>query len=320
MNRLMRIALVAVVCIAFACGDSDDDSEEGSKEVGIMWIGESGIAERVLKGFEARIEEKAPDLQIEYQTKLSDTSVALPIYQRYQEEKDAVVFLRSSGIKFMVEHPPAKPSFFGACNNPVALGAMEDMNAPDGNMTGVTYYIPAAERMEIFQQIFPDLESVGLLTEEGHPSSPIDRTETEAACEAAGIEYRGITCADEDALSRGVKSLVDEGVDIVIIGDQSLIIDNASIVREAAGTVPVVSYAEKAINTKDALCGFVPDDEKLGGMLADSLISVILEGKTVSEVPVKTDPEPRLLVNMEMMEELGVIIPDSLMKDAEKIE
>ena len=109
-------------------------------------------------------------------------------------------------------------------------------------------------------------------------------------------------------------------VDIIIIGDQALIIHNASVVAEAAGKTPVVSYPEEPIKAKHALCGFVPSDEKLGRILADSLISVILEGKKVSEVPVKTDPEPRLVVNMQVMRKLGVTIPDDLMKNAEKIE
>ena len=220
MNRLMKVMFV-VACVTFICGPV---LAEGSKKVGVMWISKSSMSERIIKGFKARIEEKAPDTRIEYKIEIPDELAALPIYERYQKEKDAIVFLRSNAIKFMLEHPPTKPSFFGACNNPVALGAVEDMNAPDDKITGVTYYIPGTRKMGVFQKVFPDLGSVGILTEKGHPSSPIDRAETKAACEAAGIEYHQVICASKEELAEGVKSLVDKKVDIIIIGDQALII------------------------------------------------------------------------------------------------
>jgi putative ABC transport system substrate-binding protein len=313
----LRKLIFAALCVTLVCGSV---LAESSKKVGVMWIGESSMAKRVIKSFKEQMEEKAPDVQIEYKMEISGEPDALDIYERYQKEKDAVVFLRSNAIKFMLKHPPMRPAFCGACNNPVALGAMKDMNAPDGNITGVTYYIPAAKKIAVLQKVFPNLGRVGLLTEKGHPSSPIDRAETEAACKAAGIKFYQVICTSKEEVGKGARSLVDKEVDIIIIGDQSLIIHNALVVASAAGGIPVVSYAEGPIKRKHALCGFVPNDEKLGRMLADSLIDVILGGKKISDISVKVDPKPRLLINVKMMEKLGVTIPADLMKSVEKVE
>jgi len=79
-----------------------------------------------------------------------------------------------------------------------------------------------------------------------------------------------------------------------------------------ASKTPVVSYSEKPITKGGSICGLAPDDAKLGAMLAQSLIDVLKNGKKVSEVPVKTDPEPKFLVNEKILKKFGLTIPDEL--------
>ena len=59
------------------------------------------------------------------------------------------------------------------------------------------------------------------------------------------------------------------------------------------------------------LGGLVPDDEKLGAMLAESVCEV-LGGRSVAEVPVKTDPEPRFLIDRRRMVALGIELSPEL--------
>ena len=177
----------------------------GEKSVGIMWMGKSGMAKRVSKGLTARLREKAPDINLEFKMELDGESEAVPIYKAWQESKDGIVFLRSTGAKYMGENPPKIPGFIGGCSNPVALGAVRNMDAPEGNITGVTYHIHARKKIELFKKLFPNMKSVGLIVEEGHPSALIDREETKAGCEALGISYHEAICSSENEILRRVK-------------------------------------------------------------------------------------------------------------------
>ena len=92
-----------------------------------------------------------------------------------------------------------------------------------------------------------------------------------------------------------------------------------NLVTEANKTkTPIFSYAEKPV-AMGAVAGLVVRDEYLGERLAESVVDVVLRGMPVSQVPVKTDPEPLILVNKEMKSMLGLTFPEEIMKKAKLV-
>lgn len=284
-----------------------------AEEVGLLWFGKSGMATRVMTGFNKELKAKAPDIKVEFKINQKDEAAAIPIYQKFSETKDAIVFLRSSGAKAAAKTPSKVPVFIGAANNPQALGVVKEMAAPEGYITGVTYYLPAMKQLEIFKKIFPDMKSLGIIVQGSHPSAPIDTAETKAACEELGIAYQEVACETKTDALKAAKKL-SGNVDLIVIGNQAVIMDSAKqILAVALGSkTPVVSYSEKPIKSAGSICGLAPDDAKLGALLAQSLIDVLKNGKKVSEVPVKTDPEPKFLVNEKVLKKFGITIPEEL--------
>ncbi len=78
---------------------------------------------------------------------------------------------------------------------------------------------------------------------------------------------------------------------------------------------PIFSYADKPVKS-GAVAGIAADDLKLGGMLAESVVDVIVKNKLISQVPVKIDPKPKLTINEGMTRSLGLKFPDTLLKEA----
>jgi len=284
------------------------------KTIGLMWVGKSGMADAVTRGFLTRLEQIAPEVKVDVKMNLADMQEGERVFQAFEKQKDGIVFLRSTGARFMGKHPPSVPSFFGGCNNPVALGALKNMETPEGNVTGVTYYLPHSQILDVFQSLFPEAKSLVLLLEKGHPSTAVDRKGTRAACEKRGIKYQEAVCATKQELVLAVKKMRNEA-DLMIIGNQALIIDNAKMVVTVAKDTPVTSYAKNAVKLA-ALAGLVPDDFKLGEMLADSVFDVVVKGKKIKNVPVKTDPSPGLLINHKTMAKLKIEFPQKIMETA----
>ena len=287
-------------------------------EIGLGWAGKSGMAKRVTKGFEAGIKELAPDINIEYQKELPAMDDLALVAARWQREKQAMVLLRSNAAKWLGKNPPSIPTFIGGCNHPVQLGATTNFEAPGGNITGVTYFLPVATQFEIFRAILPDLNSVMLLIEKGHPSADIDLEGTKEVCVAENIDLKYQLCETAaDVLSTVSKA--KGNVSAIIIGNQSLMIDAAQSIVEAAGNTPVLSFSSKPVKA-GALGGFVADDEKLGYMLAESLVDVLKSGKTVGSIPIKIDPSPKFYVNASASQKLGIEIPFDILEVATIIE
>lgn len=287
-------------------------------EIGLAWVGESGMAKRVNSGFSQGLQELAPEISVEEKKELATLDDLATLVSTWEKEKDGMVLLRSNAAKWLGQHPPAIPTFIGACNHPGQLGAVKNLDAPEGNITGVTYFLPKESQFEIIRTIIPDLNSVLLLVEKGHPSSAIDQEGTRRVCGKLGLNYTEAVCS---SVEEAVKAAEDHKgkVSCIIIGNQSLIIDNAGKIIEAAGQTPVLSYSSKPAKV-GALGGFVAEDTKLGYMLAQTVVDVLKKGKSIKDMPVKVDPDPKFYLNAATAERLGIEIPFTILEAATIVE
>lgn len=287
-------------------------------DIGLAWAGKSGMAERVTQGFDQGIAELAPDIKVEYQKELGSVELLAEQAKAWSVTKKGMVLLRSNAAEWLGQNPPSIPTFIGACNHPVQLGALNNMDAPEGNVTGVTYFLPARTQFDIYTAIIPDLKSVLLLVEKGHPGSAVDQSETKAVCKNLNIEYHEVVCASVyDAIAATKAN--DGKVSAIIFGNQALLLDNARAIIDSASKTPFISYSSAPVKA-GALGGFAANDVKLGYMLAQSVIDVLKNGKSIEEVPVKTDPKPTFFVNVSTAQKLGVEIPYDILESAKIIE
>lgn len=312
MKKLGFFVMAVFVLITINLDDAN------AKSIGIAWEGKSGMTNRVVQGFEKGMKEFAPDIKLEFQKELPSIDMVAEFISKWEKEKDSMVILRSTGAKWLGKNPPAIPAFIGGCNHPGELGAVKNMQAPEGNITGVTYFLPVDTQFEIFQAIIPNLESILLLIEKGHPAAAIDQEGTKAVCEKLGIKYNELFCASNEDTMNAARQFTGK-VSAMIIGNQGLIIDNAAKIVEAAGKTPVLAYSSNPVKV-GALGGFVADDVKLGYILAQSVADVLIKGKTVKEVPVKVDPAPKFFVNVKSAQKLGIEIPFTILEAATVIE
>lgn len=289
-------------------------------DIGVAWVGKAGMPLRVMNGFTKGIKEKAPevDFTVDIQKELSSMQELEKVVAGFEKEKDGMVILRSNGAQWLAERKTSIPTFIGACNNPSQLGTVKNLSRPGGNITGVTYYIPASTHLEVFKAMQPQMKSVFLLMEQGHPGSLIDQNETQVACSKLGLTYDGKMCSSLEDVISTVKEKRDN-VSAFIIGSEALVIDNTAKIIEAAGKTPVFAYSEKPIMS-GAIAGYVADDEKLGYMLAESVIEVLVKGKDIGYISVKTDPQPTLYINGTTYQKIGLIIPPKILGVAKIIQ
>ena len=287
-------------------------------QIGVAWAGKSGMAKRVLAGFEKGIKELAPDVKLEVKGELASIDELANTIAEFQKSKAGMVILRSNGAKYLGKNPPTIPTFIGGCNHPVQLGAVKNMEAPEGKITGVTYYLPVDTQFDTFQAIIPNMKSIMILIEKGHPGAPIDQTATKKICAARGLEYKELLAGKKEEIIKGVAAAQGKE-SAFIISNTGLVIDSAADIVAAAGKTPVLSYSSKPVK-EGALGGFVADDGRLGRMLAQSAVDVLVKGKAVKDVPIKIDPEPKFFINAKTAQALGLDVPYSVLESAAVIE
>ncbi len=314
MKRLFLIPALLLSALLFAL-----PTPASAKDVtlGVAWAGKSGMANRILKGLQTGLAEVAPSIKVEVVKNLPNIEELAKVAKRFEKEKSGMVILRSNGAKWLAKNPPSIPTFIGGCNNPTQLGVVKNMEAPEGKVTGVTYFLPVKSQFQVFKALLPNMKSVLLLLEKGHPGSPIDQHSTKVACKQFGVAYAEKFVSTKDEALAAAKSAQGK-YSAIIIGNQALLLDLAKSIVAAAGNTPVLAYSNKPV--KDgALGGFVADDGKLGYMLAKSVAAVLLKGKAIKDVPVKVDPDPKFSINVTTAEKLKISVPYEILESANRI-
>jgi putative ABC transport system substrate-binding protein len=287
-------------------------------EIGVAWLGKSGMASSVRAGFEEGMKELLPDANLEVRPDLADADTLQKAINDYETSKTAMVILRSNGAKILGKHGPKIPSFIGGANHPGQLGVISNLEAPEGNITGVTYYLDYLVRMESFMAVVPNVTKVHMLVEEGHAGSQVDIDGTLEACKTLNL-----TCTHSVVKGRD-QALADlaghKDASMIIIGNQAGLYDkNMGAFLAEMGSVPVVSYAAGAVKL-GALTSLAADDHQLGRLLALKVVEVVSGGKSVHDVPVGYDEDPTLLVNMATLSSLNLELEPEILEGAQLIE
>ena len=314
MKAFTRVGLVSIVVVLAISGKF---ATAEPLKLGITWPGDAQIGPIIENAFREKIEELIPDVDIELQN-APDVEAMGGVIAEFEQEKDGILVLGSIGAVWLRDHPPTIPTFIGGVNHPGALGVVKNIAAPEGNITGSTYYIPLEPQFEIFQAIIPNLNAVLLLLEKGQPATQFEREETQAVCEKFGLAYYESVCVTATECVVAVKDHNDAGT-LVIIGNNELNIENTEKIVEAAGKTPVLSYATGTVSM-GALGAFSADMLVMGQLLAESVVEVLVEGKAISEVPIKMDPRPKFILNITTAERLGLEIPYNILRAATIIE
>lgn len=318
MNNRKKILSIASFALALSITTSSAFASD-TVNIGVAWAGKSSMAERVFAGFKRRLTVLAVDVDIELKGALASLDELDATVKKFESDnKDGMVILRSNGSAYLGDNPPNIPTFIGGGNKPSELGSVKNMDAPEGQVTGVTYFLPLEIPLEAYLAMTPDAKSFLLINQTNYASSPIDWNGTKSACKPLELKCDNETISSREELIELIKDKKGQ-YDAFILGNQSEVYGNADAVIDLVGKKPVYSYAAKGIDL-GALGGVIADDDKLGAMMADSLVDVLVKGKAISNTPIKTDPEPTIMVNETTMKKLGLRIPTEILSVAEIVQ
>ncbi|SFI94293.1 ABC transporter substrate binding protein [Albimonas pacifica] len=290
----------------------------GPPSVGIAFIGKSSQAERTLDGFFERMKEIAPAMKTERISDLADAEALGAAAAALAARHDGVIVMRSNGSEWLAENALPVPAFTAGGNHPPTLGSVMNMDAPEGNVTGVTYFLDHRIVMEIFVAMFPQALSWEVFTQAGHPAAPIDADGIEEAC---GALYLTCTMTALGAGAELPEAIRRSQAEAFLIGNQAPLYDDPAVFAqalEAAGERAVFALNAKPVEM-GAVASMTADDHRLGRMLADRVVAVLRDGRPIREVPVGRDPEPTLVLNAAALERLGIHPPRQMMALSEMV-
>jgi putative tryptophan/tyrosine transport system substrate-binding protein len=213
------------------------------------------------------------------------------------------------------------PVVFTAVGDPVAIGLVQSVAKPGGNLTGVAFDVSpeiAVKRLGFLKEIFPPLAHVAALWHSGDPVgiATLRYLQNEPRLPAAVRPFDVRRPEDFDTVFRDILNERLNG--ILVIGGPVNVVHRKRIIDFAgAQRLPAISIS-RDYAVDGGLMSYGPNlADNIGH--AATFVARILKGARPAELPVEQPTKVELVINVKAAKALGLSIPPSLLLRADQV-
>ena len=208
-----------------------------------------------------------------------------------------------------------RPIVFAAVTDPVAAGLVSSWEAPDANITGVSDLNPMKEQLELIKEALPEVATVGIVYSSGEVNSEVQVTEAEEAAAELGIEIRSATVTNSAEVQQAGESL---DVDAYLIPTDNTVVSAAESLIQVAEQKQVPVFASDESTMERGAAAGLSVNYTQQGKDAAAVFLQLLEGTPASDIPVETQKQFDLFVNVAAAEKQGLTLPEAIVSRATK--
>jgi putative ABC transport system substrate-binding protein len=203
---------------------------------------------------------------------------------------------------------------------------VDSVRSPGGNITGVR--VPGTEltlkSFESLLEFTPRFERIMVIYDPNYPTTPSALGALRPAALSSNVTLQEVHVTriqDTQAVLQGLEESGDATMDAIMLLQDTIPRSSEAtglIVKFAdARRVPVAGGPYALVRNGGVVLSVASDLVETGG-LAASLADKILKGTPAGTIPV-VSPQPRLYINYTKAQELGLTVPQGLLKQATEI-
>lgn len=326
-RRVFVLVLLSLFLVSCSGGKNEKpveetakESGEGAKRIGIIQIADHIALERARKGFEDEIKNTNPDVEIISKNANGDLTVVPSIIKSFQDKKvDLIYAIATPAAQGAKNGEKEIPIIFNAVTDPESADLLENLEEPEGNITGVSDYFSIEAQLEEMISIFPDIKNVGVMFSTNEANSKFQIEELKKAAAGFGLNVVEVGVNNINDVSTAIKT-IEPKIDIFMAITDNTVSSASTIIAESLKEAKIPSFASEEGPVENGILISAGVDYVDLGKKAAGMASEILGGKKVSEVPVVFSTDTRKVVNKKTADALGLSEDDNLMKDAKVVE
>ena len=215
----------------------------------------------------------------------------------------------------------AIPIVFTTAADPIAVGLVDSLSRPSGNVTGVNSYLSdlGAKRLELLRQLVPTAALIGMLVNPNYPDAESQAKDVKEAARTLGQQVHVVNADSEGDLDRAFATFIELKADALLVSLDSFFLSRREqlVALAARHKIPVMYFARDFV-----LAGGLMS---YGSDLADSYRQAgvytgrILKGAKPVDLPVLQPTKFELSINTTTAKSLGLSIPDRLLALADEV-
>lgn len=250
-----------------------------------------------------------------------DAKVLATIADSFVKEDYAVIYtLGTQTTQELFNRSKSKNIIFGAVTDPIAAGFYKDnLQTPQGNITGTQDLWPYAAQLDLIQKLLPSIKRIGILFNTSEVNSQVSVGHIRNECKARGIELEERTIASESEVQIATAALLNKNIGLLFIpADNTAQTSSATIIALCNQAKVPVFTGISGIVEGGALATVGCNYYELGKVNAEQAAQIIKSGKQARELPVQLAKRGDVYINLKSAAALGINVPEEVVKSAFK--
>jgi len=212
------------------------------------------------------------------------------------------------------------PIVFRSGTDPVKVGLVENLDRPNGNLTGVSvFFALGPKHVELLHELLPTVNTIALLGNRNNANFQSVVPEIRAATDALKQRLDVLTASTEIELEADFATMVQNGVGALIVAPDPFFIGRREqLVQLAARHMMPTIYPSKVFVDLGGLMSYGSSVLDLSQQVG-IYVGKILKGAKTSDLPIQQSTKVELVVNLKTAKGLGLTVPPELLARADEV-
>lgn len=313
------VIAIMVICSALVVISSNLKVKSEQKQIGILQFIEHDCLDMARSGFVDELANQGyqdgKNVVIDYQNAQGDQSVCNSIANHFvgaSNKKDLILAIATPAAQSIANLTKDIPTLITAVTDPVSCGLAKSVENPGGNITGTSDMVAVGKQIDLIKKLNPNAKKIGVLYCSSEANSKVQaQTATDEAAKL-GLKARDYTVSSSSELQQMVEYMCSE-VDVIFVPTDNLVVSCMPLVSKVAtaNKIPIIC-SESASVKNGALATYGIDFYELGRMTARQAVRILKDEAQPQNMAIEYMKEPKLVINYEIANQLGVIILDEL--------
>ncbi len=297
--------------------NSSNVSTVNKIKIGVLQLIEHDALDASYRGFVDGLKEAGyedgKNIIIDYQNAQGEQANCITISQKFINDKsDLILAIATPAAQAVANMTKDIPILITAVTDPADSKLVANNDAPGGNVTGTSDLTPVEAQIELLKEITPNVKTVGLLYCSSEQNSVFQINIAKRKLDSMGINYMDVTVSNPNEIQQVLQSVIGK-VDAIYTPTDNMIAAGMATVALVAkpAKLPVVC-GEGGMTMLGGTATYGISYYELGKLTATQAVSILKGEKKPAEMPIETLKKFDLVVNTNMIEAIGLTIPQSL--------
>jgi putative ABC transport system substrate-binding protein len=242
------------------------------------------------------------------------------IAAEFVRRKVDVIVTGGSAVSAIKQVTTDIPIVFAIATDPVGGDIVASLARPGGNVTGLSNQSAdtAGKRLEILQQVLPNLRRLAILANADYRESVLEMGEVQDAARKFGMEVAKLEIRRAEDIVPAFESLNRQADALYVVADGLVATNFVHIIALAlAARLPTIGF-NRAYAAGGTLISYGPSFPDLFRRTAD-YVDKILRGAKPADLPVEQPTKFELIINLKTAKALGLEVPATLLARADEV-